>query len=433
MPNRLRTTFDRVLSAPLAAWLLVAFAAAYMLFFIQPVFLTPGAIKFFRYLPAMDPIGADLAETLSFSHHWISTGTTPYILSNAYPPLTAPLFALLLPLDFARAYMFVTLASLAAYATMTVGLPLLTRTSRRIPSAFVAIVLTGLFSYGFQFELERGQFNVLAVMLCLVAVWIYHHHTRYRLLAFVLFALSVQMKLYPLVFALMLVEDWRAWRENLRRLLLLALANLALLFVLGPGIFLEFAGRLGRASGAPPLWIYNHSVRAFVSMAVERIAQRGWVVPDGAVWLPEAGLYLILVICPAVMIARFIRSRQTGLSLHLLLACTVLALVVPPVSNDYTLAVLAAPMALLVLQPADDVPADGITGRNLVALGSRMVLAAAYVCTLFAHPYKPHTLWLENNFPAMLAILIAVTALSLSSPTAPSGEVAPVPGTPDHL
>jgi hypothetical protein len=428
MPNRCRSTLDRVLNAPLAAWLLPAFAAAYLFFFIWPVFLTPGAIKFFRYLPAMDPIGADLAETLSFSRHWISTGGSPYIHTNAYPPLTAPLFGLLLPLEFPQAYRLATLLSIAAYAAITLALPLGMRTTNRIPPAFVMIVLTGLFSYGLQFELERGQFNVLAVMFCLVAVWLYHHHSRYRLLAYVLFALSVQMKLYPFIFVLMFVGDWRAWRENFSRLLLLAMANLALFFVLGLGIFLDFAGRLGRASGAPPLWIYNHSVRAFVSLGMERIAQRGWVVPDAAVRLPEAGLYLTLAACLAVIIAGIIRSRQGGLSPHLLLACTVVALAIPPVSNDYTLAVLAAPMALLVLQPADGIPANGITARKLAAVGSRVMLAAAYVCTLFAHPYKPHTLWLENNFPALLAMLIAVTALSVSSPAAPSGEDAPAPG-----
>jgi hypothetical protein len=427
MPNRLNSTLARVLNAPLATWLLVAFAAAYLFFFIWPVFLTPGAIKFFRYLPAMDPIGADLAETLSFSRHWISTGTSPYILSNSYPPLTAPIFALLLPIDFSRVYTYITLASLAAYATMTLGLPLLMRTSGQIPSAFVVIALTGLFSYGLQFELERGQFNVLAVMLSLVAVWLYQHHHRYRLLAYALFVLSVQLKLYPFIFALMLIRDWRSWRGNLRNLVLLGLTNVVLFFVLGTEIFLEFADRTIHKSVAPPIWIYNHSVRAFVSLGKERIAQRGWVLPDGSGSLPEVALYLMLSVCAAVIIARMIRGRQTGLSPHLLMACTVLALVVPPASHDYTLAVLAAPMALLVLRPAVGIPADGITGRRLIALGSSVMLAAAYVCTLFAHPYKPHTLWLENNFPALLAMMIAVTALSLSSPPAPSGEVAPAP------
>ncbi len=62
MRSRLKSILDRILKVQFAAWLFLAFAASYLLFFIQPVFLTPGAIKFFRYLLAMDPIGADLVE-----------------------------------------------------------------------------------------------------------------------------------------------------------------------------------------------------------------------------------------------------------------------------------------------------------------------------------------------------------------------------------
>jgi hypothetical protein len=424
MPNRLKSALGRVLNAQLAAWLLLAFAAAYLFFFIWPVFLTPGAFKFFRYLPAMDPIGADLSEILSISSRWVPTG--------AYPPLTLPLFALLLPLDASRAYKLVTLLSIAAYAVMTLVLPLNMRTSKRIPAAFTLIVVTGLLSYGFQFELERGQFNVLAVMPAFVAVWIYHYRSGYRLLAYLLLSLAAQLKLYPFIFAIMLIDDWRAWRDNLRRLSFLGLANVALFLVLGPTFFQDFLGRVGSSSANPPVWIYNHSISAFARLGVPRLVERGWTWLSVSEGLVEVALYVTLLLCLAAIIVRAIRSGQTGLDPHLLLACTIAALVVPPLSNDYKLSVLAAPVAILILRPGEATQTEGVGGRKLIGVVSMVLLAAAYVSTLFASNYKPHTLWLENNFPALLAMLIAVTALSLSSPVASAGESAPAPNGADR-
>jgi hypothetical protein len=402
-----------MLNAPLAAWMLPVFGAAYLLFFIWPVFFTPGGFKFFRYLPVMDPIGADLKETLGSSGFWASGSGSPYFGINMYSPATVGLFALLVPLGLAAAYKLLSLLTLGAYAILTLLLPLAMRTAKRIPAAFAVILVTGLISYGFQFELERGQFNVLAVMLAFVAIWIFHYHSRSRLLAYALFLLSVQLKLYPFVFALMLIRDWRLWRENLRRLVLLGLASFALLFVLGPQIFVDFLGPLRGAGSDPPIWVYNHSVRAFARMSVQRMLQRGYAWPEAASGWLEAALLLILVLCLGAIIVRLLRTRQQGFSAPLLLACTVVALVLPPLSNDYTLAVLAAPVAVLVLRPNDPPPADASGGRRLMRPVSNLALAAAYVSTLFAFNYKPHTLWLENNFPALFVMLLAVTALAL--------------------
>ena len=57
--------------------------------------------------------------------------------------------------------------------------------------------VTGLTSHGLQFELERGQFNVVAISLCLLAVYIFHYQVKYRHFGYLLFLVAVQLKVYP--------------------------------------------------------------------------------------------------------------------------------------------------------------------------------------------------------------------------------------------
>ncbi len=147
--------------------------------------------------------------------------------------------------------------------------------------------VTGLLSYGFQFELERGQFNVIAASLAYLAVWIYHSGRGSELWAYVLFSLSVQMKLYPLVFIVMFIRDWRDWKSNLSRLSLLALANFGLFFVLGWRVFLDFVSAVRLVSvRMDAISISNHSIHSFITQAAGIVATSGppWSALHAVYW-----------------------------------------------------------------------------------------------------------------------------------------------------
>ena len=168
---------------------------------------------------------------------------------------------------------------------MTFVLPLIASGARRLSAVHALILAGGFVSYGVQFELEGGRFNFLAVALSFISIRIYHYRGRYRILAYLLFLISVPLQLYPLIFSLMLMKDWRDWRDwrdNLRRLILLGLATIAVLFTLGSGIFRGLIGAIRRFSATPPLWIHNHSIRAFVYTGLQRPTQRGWTLPNTA-------------------------------------------------------------------------------------------------------------------------------------------------------
>ena len=123
-------------------------------------------MTFPEYIPAIDPIGVDLQQMLSYSDSLFTAKQTPYIGFNLYPPLASVLFIPLLTVKFSLAYRIVTLVNIISYVLMTLVLVLRIGKERQVSSLLMLIFITGVFSYGFQFELERGQFNVIATFTC---------------------------------------------------------------------------------------------------------------------------------------------------------------------------------------------------------------------------------------------------------------------------
>ena len=184
---------------------------------------------------------------LSYSNSWFVARQTPYIGNNLYPPLASVLFTPFLALDFSWAYKIVTLVSVFSYIMITFIFPLRISKEKRASALLMLVFISGLLSYGFQFELERGQFNVFTVFICFLAIWIYHFHPRYRFLAYILFTLSVQLKIYPFIFIVMFISNWQDWKNNLKRLLILAFSNFALFFMLEPYYLKSSIHLFGRA------------------------------------------------------------------------------------------------------------------------------------------------------------------------------------------
>jgi hypothetical protein len=340
-----------------------------------------------------------------------------------YPPLATVLFTPLIFVGFDWAYKIVTLLTVTCYGFSTLLLPSLTTGRKSISEASVLIFASGLLSYGLLFELERGQFNIIAVTSCLIGIWIFHHHHHYRWLAYILFVLSVQLKLYPFIFIVMFIDDWAAWRLNLRRIAVLTLVNCALLFVLGPGVTADFVDAVRRQSVTPSVYMANHSIGAFVELVRSDALQHGWVwLSQYAGWL-QAALLAFVGVCLVVVLARAYQTRSMGVNAHLLVASTVAALLLPPVSWDYTLPVLSAPIAILLVDTAAYAAArkQGLMHATGSVVGI-LVVSAAYASTLFASKFKLPSLLIRNNLPALCAILLAVTCLYLLS-----GDISPVP------
>jgi hypothetical protein len=389
------------------------FLVAYILFFVSPVLLN-AKLQFqylYGYLPSNIQLGLDLRLILKCVEDWITLGQSPSANNGVpYPPLFNVLFAPLLLLGFPGYYFLMTAVSIVSYFFLTLIIPAIIPAKKDF-SLLLLFFFTGIFSYGWQFELERGQFNIIVVMLCLLAVYLYHYHEEFRYFAYLFFSIAVQLKIFPLIFIVMFIKDWRNWKDNLRRMVGLCLFNFALLFILGYSIFIDFVNIVFSLIDQGSFWIGNHSIRAFVynlcidGLGVFQGSALAWIRQNSG--QIEILLLVYFAICFLTIIVISYARNENGFNSYLLLACTIGAMVIPAFSHDYKLAILAAPMSIAFnnIEIAQNY-IKRITSFALILLAS-----FAYSVTLYPFKYRPE--YLANSMPLLFVILTAAVILYL--------------------
>lgn len=397
----LHALIGQVKGSQTITWAGAGFLVTYILFFLFPVFLNPThRMNYPRdYLPDLIPIGNDLIVTTDLIKGWFSAGQSPYLI-EFYPPLTYAFFAPLLLIDnYSVLFELFTLFTFVCYCLLTLVIPVKILGTKQLPIILLLFV-TGLFSYGLQFEFERGQHNIFTFLLCIISIYIFHYHRKHRLIAYLLFSISVQLKLYPLIFIVMLVDNWKDWKGNFLRFLGLGIFNFILLFAMGKQMFLDFS-RSVSAQIAAPSWNsdLNHSIQSFVSGLAENEA--GAITPIIQNNTELLGLLILAAFAAALIFAIFVNisKREPGLDSNMLLVCTIGALIIP-ISYDYKLPLLVMPLAIFLSTFAEEKAShDGIIQKLLI-----FGMSLAYSSTLISPIYKPD--YLKNNFPILFLILI---------------------------
>lgn len=398
---------------PPFAWILLGFFITYVVLFVFPVFLNVDrSISYLtRYLPEARPIGRDLGFNTSSIANWLSGNGLYDFENHYYPPLYAVVFSPFLLIEYPTTFYVMTTITLLSIVAVGLVIPfLMVENIRR--EVIILFFITVIFSYGMQFELERGQFNVFAFMLSLVAVYIFHRHYSFRLLAYLLISVSIQIKLYPIVYVLLLVKDWRDWKGNILRFVGLGLFNFSLLFILGYQVFADFLAALPNLTGA--FWIrpYNHSLVSFVNefattgFGVFQDNAMGFVSTNST--LIKSLLTIFYFICVLIVVVRAYKNNDNGLNLDLLLICTIGALILPSVSIDYKLPLIAPSMALALSYPVGN--NIGVYRKIAVSI-ILIVMAAAYSFTLFSFVHRPALV--ANSFPLFMVILVSITLLNV--------------------
>jgi predicted branched-subunit amino acid permease len=247
---------------------------------------------------------------------------------------------------------------------------------------------------------------VIAVFICFLAVWIYHYHNKHRYLAYILFTISVQLKVFPFIFIVLLIGNWQDRRKNIKRLLMLAVVNLALLFVLGPYVFVDFMKAIIAQTVNPDIGPGNHSTRSFVTLLSYK---HGWVWMYQYLGWAQFALLAVIADCIFLIMLHTSRQKQGNINPLLLLACTIGALLIPSVSIDYKLSILAAPVAVLFANNNFWESLESRSPRIIFGV-PLLIFSAAYSSTLFSFTNKP--LLLENSFPVLIAMLLAITFIS---------------------
>jgi len=399
------SALNRILDLPPIFWVVTTFLVLYLLFFISPMFFSKIKIQYFvKYVPDAwtTRLGFDIETTVTYIGDWLTNGISPYSDGTIpYTPLTLALFTPFIILGYPDYFKLLTIITLASYTLAIFILPLYFLQNKK-PGILLLLGVIGLFSYGFQFEIERGQFNMIAFAQCLLAVYIYHYQHKFRYFAYLLFSIAVQLKLYPAIFVVMLIRDWRDWKNDIRRVLGLGVFNFLLLFVMGYQIFLDYMRQItSRQLNLQSSRFEDLSISGFTYFLSEgdfgSLSRYADVI--GFLILALLGIILLAIIL------HLYRNRENGFNPYLLMVCTIGALMIPTASFDYKLPVLIAPMIIFL----SSMPAIGNLYKKAGIIVMIVLMSTAYWSTLYPFDVKSPVFY--RNSPALLTILFATVVL----------------------
>ena len=182
----------------------------------------------------------------------------------------------------------------------------------------------------------------------------------------------------------------------------------------GPAIFVEFVdGTISKLQASGPysfIGPVNHSIRSPVVLWARRAAERDVLWPMQYVITIQVVLIACVLVCLGVILATAYRVNRKDVDVSLL-GSALCAVLIPGVSHDYSLPVLAGPFALLLLKSEQVI--DRADARHRHLLAPILMCSAAYTCLLFSPDYRPP--FLGHNMPILMAMVIGVTWLSLAA------------------
>jgi hypothetical protein len=287
---------------------------------------------------------------------------------------------------------------------------------------FLLIGLWLVTSYGFLFALERGQFDLFAAFVSLVAVWLLLRMPGSAWPAAACLALAINIKVYPAVLLVLVF-----WRYRWRAIVPVVVTNVVLLFSSGPSNTWRFLTNLRSMQGHPYFWIGNHSAASFADLVHSTVHR----TPS---WFGSFLLLCSVVIWAVTMVIVIRRGWSQRLAVLAAAACVPLMEVVPATSHDYTLVWLVFPLAVLtavvVVSKRDSPPQwamlFGLLGLEMVFIARSSMLALTYKLEV-----------LSAKFPLLVmlqVLLLAATLVSLKPDGAHSETQCPHEGltcTPD--
>ncbi len=384
-----------------------AFFLGWYLVFGTSSFFTKDVMQQTPPVPAIEPMGADLRLTLASASELVEK-RTPYISAVFYPPLVFVVFSPLVHMEIHQVYQLVGILTTLSMIASLFMLDIFFSKGKSAPSIFFFMLATAFFSYGFHFEIERGQFNVITLLCVIIGMVLFASKRKIPGLLFLTFA--IQMKVYPAIFFLLFFNQELRKKQNLLLFAATGLLNFLLLFILGKQSFDEFKFSLFQQIQHPFLWVGNHSLFAYCS-GVASIA-----FCDVKTY-PYFFGFILLLLGLAVGLAWLQRLHQktstNSINPYLFSLCGLSMLLIPAVSHDYTLS-----MVPIVLLPAfKEMYTQAIVNKKYLNLLFLPVGVFLYTLSLFSvtnstvfFPYS------ANKAPVLFGLII-VTFLALLTET----------------
>ena len=326
-----------------------------------------------------------------------------------WPPLTLWLGKLFTLLDWRAAYVlqFVILLALAVTATwLSVTLAARVadcadhRTERQdMPWMFFAAMLGWLLtSYGFFYEIERGNIDLYALVFALLAILL-TLRTRTAWLPSLCLAVAVNLKIYPAILAVVLL-----WRYRLRAVLPLVVFCGVFALSAGVGNLRGFVSKIGRMAGRNShLGSGGNSAASFVYV-LHHLRHLGHRVPGGLAPLLLLASLALWAATLAVLVRRGWSERGAVMAAA---ACVPVMCTVPSISNDYKLVLFVFPLAVLCLALATMKRSPGARWSALfLALAMEMVVLARS-----SQPLRPSIMGSKFVAIVLLQVLMLLVVL----------------------
>jgi hypothetical protein len=319
---------------------IVAVAGAGALMNVLPYAIVYGERMWRKLIPRAPIHGIDLRDGLLIPARAFDSA------HSGWPPLTLWLGRPFTLLDLRAAYVvqFIILFALAVLATW-LSVTLAARVDDRPADLrsgrptlrwvlFGAMLAWLLTSYGFMFELERGNIDLYALVFALLAI-VLTLRTRTAWLPALCLAVAINLKVYPAILVVVLL-----WRYRLRAVLPLVVFCGVLALSAGVGNLSAFVSGLsttatGRTGG--------HSAVAFVYW-LRHLPGMAHRAPPG---LGPALLLLSLVLWGATLALLVRRGWSAKGAVLAAAACVPVMSTVPSISEDYKLVIFVFPLAVL--------------------------------------------------------------------------------------
>ena len=334
-----------------------------------------------------------------FQHFHTPAFWDVYEYPFTYPAPLAVLYAALYQIPHALRYYLVAYVAAVVSAAMILRRAL---TERGIANAS-AIVFTGaLFILNYPLRTLFESANTEGIVAILVAFGLYNVLRERCYLGGALIALAGTMKIFPFILLALLLSK-RRYREFAIALSFAFLVNLTSLAIVGPTIAqaqrhitdgIHYVQVTFIYSVNPAAVTFNHSLFTLVKFPVVALRRHfhPLVIHTHADWLVRAAAerallnttFTVYVVLAATfgVVTYFLWIRRLPI-LNQVLALTICALLLPPLSADYTLLHLLFPCALLCLYAAD-------IARNSIAVPG---LKAAFLCFAPIFSFQTYITW----------------------------------------
>jgi hypothetical protein len=207
---------------------------------------------------------------------------------------------------------------------------------------FFAILFYTLSSYPFMFSIERGNYDIFAMVFALAAVFCLLKFPRNIWLPVILLSIATHLKIYPGILFVLLF-----YKHGKKMIFPTLLVNVVFLFILGiqnAQGFLQVVFR-NTVMGRPDGWVGNHSAKTFAAIIATNF---NLTTSSSFDFLSGVFTLIPIILWCVVAILLFRQKYSERNALYLLMVSIPLMDVIPAISFDYKLVILSSAVVLLV-------------------------------------------------------------------------------------